>query len=126
LSRVEQIRELAGAEFELYTGEDANTVDFILAGGQGVISVTANVAPASMHLMCQAALAGDAKKAKEINQTLQDLHQNLFVESNPIPVKWALAEMGMIPTGIRLPMTVLSEQHHQSVRQALVKAGVLN
>jgi 4-hydroxy-tetrahydrodipicolinate synthase len=126
LSRVEQIRELAGAEFELYTGEDANTVDFILAGGQGVISVTANVAPASMHLMCQAALAGDAKKAKEINQTLQDLHQNLFVESNPIPVKWALAEMGMIPTGIRLPMTVLSEQHHQSVRQGLINAGVLN
>jgi 4-hydroxy-tetrahydrodipicolinate synthase len=91
-----------------------------------VISVTANVAPAAMHQMCQAALAGDAEKAKEINQTLQDLHQVLFVESNPIPVKWALAEMGMIPTGIRLPMTVLSEQHHQSVRQGLINAGVLN
>jgi 4-hydroxy-tetrahydrodipicolinate synthase len=126
LSRVQQIRELAGEGFELYTGEDANTVDFILAGGQGVISVTANVAPAAMHQMCQAALAGDAEKAKEINQTLQDLHQVLFVESNPIPVKWALAEMGMIPTGIRLPMTVLSEQHHQSVRQGLINAGVLN
>ncbi len=126
LSRVSQIKALCGDKLELYTGEDANTVDFILAGGQGVISVTANVAPAAMHLMCQAALAGDEQQARAINNTLALLHKNLFVEANPIPVKWALAEMKMIPIGIRLPMTVLSETYHQSVRDALNAAGVLN
>lgn len=126
LSRVPQIRQLSVEGFELYTGEDANTVDFILAGGRGVISVTANVAPALMHQMCMAAIEGDEKTAREINQKLAALHQFLFVEANPIPVKWALAEMGMIPKGIRLPMTVLSEKYHQSVRDALMSAGVLN
>lgn len=126
LSRVSQIRQLAGKDFELYTGEDSNTVDFILAGGQGVISVTANVAPSAMHQMCAAALNGMAEQANEINQTLSALHKTLFSESNPIPVKWALAEMGMIQLGIRLPMTVLSEQYHQPVRDALTTAGVLN
>jgi len=126
VSRVQQIKQLAGADFELYTGEDANTVDFILAGGVGVISVTANVAPAAMHDMCMAAMARDESRAREINQTLVALHQFLFVEANPIPVKWALSEMGLIPEGIRLPMTVLSENYHQPVREALVTAGVLN
>ncbi|MBE0439265.1 MAG: 4-hydroxy-tetrahydrodipicolinate synthase [Gammaproteobacteria bacterium] len=126
LSRVSQIKALCGDKLELYTGEDANTVDFILAGGQGVISVTANVAPKAMHLMCQAALAGDEQQARAINNTLALLHKSLFLESNPIPVKWALAEMNMIPVGIRLPMTVLSETYHQSVRDALNAAGVLN
>ena len=126
VSRVQQIKQLAADDFEIYTGEDANTVDFILAGGRGVISVTANVAPASMHKMCEAALAGDEARAREINQTLVGLHQYLFVEANPIPVKWALSEMGLIPEGIRLPMTVLSEQYHQPVREALIAAGVLN
>lgn len=125
VSRVQQIRQLSVDDFELYTGEDTNTVDFILAGGRGVISVTANVAPALMHNMCIAALAGDEAKAREINQKLIALHRFLFVESNPIPVKWALSEMGMIPKGIRLPMTVLSEKYHQSVREALITAGVL-
>ncbi|MDF1588265.1 MAG: 4-hydroxy-tetrahydrodipicolinate synthase [Gammaproteobacteria bacterium] len=126
LLRVSQIKALCGDKLELYTGEDANTVDFILAGGQGVISVTANVAPAAMHLMCQAALSGDEQQARAINNTLALLHKNLFLEANPIPVKWALAEMNMIPVGIRLPMTVLSETYHQSVRDALNAAGVLN
>lgn len=126
VSRVAQIRQLAGDVFELYTGEDANTVDFILAGGRGVISVTANVVPALMHEMCMAALHGDEARAREINQMLVPLHQFLFVEANPIPVKWALKEMGLIPGGIRLPMTVLSPQYHQPVREALVTAGVLN
>jgi 4-hydroxy-tetrahydrodipicolinate synthase len=126
LSRVPQIQQLAADGFELYTGEDANTVDFILAGGRGVISVTANVAPALMHDMCHAALAGDETTARKLNQKLVALHQFLFVEANPIPVKWALTEMGMIPEGIRLPMTVLSEQYHQPVRDALITAGVLN
>ncbi len=126
VSRVQQIRQLSTEDFEIYTGEDANTVDFILAGGCGVISVTANVAPRLMHEMCMAAINGDEEKAREINQKLVALHQFLFVEANPIPVKWALAEMGMIPKGIRLPMTVLSEKYHQSVREALITAGVLN
>jgi 4-hydroxy-tetrahydrodipicolinate synthase len=126
VSRVQQIKQLSREGFELYTGEDANTVDFILAGGQGVISVTANVAPKLMHEMCQAALAGDETLAREINLKLVALHQFLFVESNPIPVKWALSEMRLISSGIRLPMTVLSENYHQSVRDALNTAGVLN
>ena len=126
VSRIAQIKALCGDKMELYTGEDANTVDFILAGGRGVISVTANVAPALMHDMCSAALAGDEETARKINAQLALLHKTLFLESNPIPVKWALAEMGLIPTGLRLPMTVLSEKYHQSVREALMAASLLN
>jgi 4-hydroxy-tetrahydrodipicolinate synthase len=124
--RVQLIKDLVDDKFELYTGEDGNTVDFILAGGKGVISVTANVAPKLMHEMCVAAIAGEADKARAINDKLAPLHQTLFSEANPIPVKWALHEMGLIPEGIRLPMTVLSEQFHQPVRDALASAGVLN
>lgn len=126
ISRVQQIKQLSVDGFELYTGEDANSVDFILAGGIGVISVTANVTPALMHDMCVAARNNEEEKAREINQKMVALHQFLFVETNPIPVKWALSEMGMIPEGIRLPMTVLSETYHQPVREALITAGVLN
>lgn len=126
MRRVQLIKDLVDDDFEIYTGEDGNTVDFILAGGRGVISVTANVAPKLMHEMCVAAIAGDADKARLINDKLAALHQYLFSESNPIPVKWALHEMGLIPEGIRLPMTVLSEQFHQPVRDALAAAGVLN
>ncbi|MBE9532827.1 MAG: 4-hydroxy-tetrahydrodipicolinate synthase, partial [Proteobacteria bacterium] len=126
LARVEQIKSLCGDNIELYTGEDANTVEFILLGGQGTISVTANVAPAKMHDMCAAALAGDADKARQINADLALLHERLFLEANPIPVKWALMEMDLIPTGIRLPMTILSEAYHQPVREALQSAGELN
>ncbi len=126
LSRVEQIKSLCGDDIELYTGEDANTVEFILAGGVGVISVTANVAPKQMHEMCAAAAEGNAELARNINAKLALLHTHLFSESNPIPVKWALTEMGMIPEGIRLPMTVLSKDYHQAVREALDTAGLLN
>jgi len=126
ISRVEQINTLCNTKLELYTGEDANTVDFIVAGGQGVISVTANVAPAAMHEMCAAALDDNIVRARQINNDLALLHQSLFVEANPIPVKWALTVMGKIPAGIRLPMTVLSDRYHQPVRDALVAAKVLN
>ncbi len=126
MSRVEQIKALSDDNFELYTGDDANTVDFILAGGQGAISVTANVAPAAMHEMCEAALTGNDMRARQIDSDLALLHKTLFVEANPIPVKWALMEMDLIPTGIRLPMTLLSERYHQLVREALNAAGVLN
>jgi 4-hydroxy-tetrahydrodipicolinate synthase len=97
----------------------------MLAGANGDISVTANVAPAAMHAMCAAALAGDRARAIELDQALQCLHAGLFVEANPIPVKWALAEMGRIEAGIRLPLTWLSEACHDEVRAALRQAGVL-
>jgi 4-hydroxy-tetrahydrodipicolinate synthase len=126
IARVTQIKALCGDTLELYTGEDANIVDFMMAGGQGVISVTANVAPALVQAMCAAALAGDEQGARDINKKMALLNKALFVESNPIPVKWALTEMGLIPSGIRLPMTLLSEKHHQSVREALMAASLLN
>lgn len=126
VSRVAQIKALCGDKIELYTGDDANTIDFIIAGGQGAISVTANVAPAAMHSMCAAAMKGDEQAARAIDKDLALLHERLFVEANPMPVKWALAEMGLIPTGLRLPMTNLSEKYHQPVREALNAAGVLN
>jgi 4-hydroxy-tetrahydrodipicolinate synthase len=97
----------------------------MLLGGKGVISVTANVAPRLMHEMCVAALSGDLARAREINFRLLGLHQKLFVEANPIPVKWALAEMGRIEGGIRLPLLPLSAPFHDTVRAALQEAGSL-
>lgn len=124
LSRVEQIKALVGDKIDLYSGEDPTAMDFILQGGKGVISVIANVAPRLVHEMCVAALAGDADKARELNDKLSYLNNSLFVESNPIPVKWALHTMGRIPAGIRLPLTPLSEGHHEMVKEALDKAGL--
>ncbi|HSA90508.1 MAG TPA: 4-hydroxy-tetrahydrodipicolinate synthase [Burkholderiales bacterium] len=114
----------APRNFAIYSGDDATAAALILLGGHGVISVTANVAPKLMHQMCAAALVGDVKNARELNLRLLALHQRLFVEANPIPVKWALAEMGMIEPGLRLPMSPLSEKFHQTVREALHEAGI--
>jgi len=114
----------APRDFAIYSGEDSTSLALILMGGHGVISVTANVAPKLMHQMCAAALVGDVRKAREINLRLLPLHQRLFLEANPIPVKWALAAMGMMAAGLRLPMTPLSERFHQAVREALHEAGV--
>jgi 4-hydroxy-tetrahydrodipicolinate synthase len=114
----------APRNFAIYSGEDATAAAIILLGGHGVISVTANVAPKAMHQMCAAALVGDVKKAREINLKLLPLHQNLFLEANPIPVKWALAEMGMIEPGLRLPLSPLADIFHQRVREALHEAGI--
>ena len=114
----------APRDFAIYSGEDSTALALILMGGHGVISVTANVAPKLMHQMCAAALVGDVRKARDINLRLLPLHQRLFLEANPIPVKWALAEMGMMAAGLRLPMTPLSEKFHQAVREALHEAGV--
>jgi 4-hydroxy-tetrahydrodipicolinate synthase len=97
----------------------------MLLGGDGVISVTSNLAPRLMHDMCEAALAGDREQAHAINRRLDALHRDLFVQSNPIPVKWAAAELGLCPTGIRLPLTWLSEEHQATVRAAMEHAGVL-
>jgi 4-hydroxy-tetrahydrodipicolinate synthase len=114
----------APRNFAIYSGDDATALALILLGGHGVISVTANVAPKAMHQMCAAALVGDLKRARELNLRLFPLHQKLFVEANPIPVKWALAEMGMIESGLRLPMSPLAEKFHQTVREALHEAGI--
>lgn len=110
--------------FAIYSGEDSTALPLILLGGHGVISVTANVAPRLMHEMCAAALRGEVVAAREINLRLLGLHQKLFVEANPIPVKWALQQMGLAGGGIRLPMTPLSENFHDVVRGALNEAGI--
>jgi 4-hydroxy-tetrahydrodipicolinate synthase len=110
--------------FAVYSGEDATALALILLGGHGVISVTANVAPKLMHQMCAAALVGDVKRARELNLKLLPLHQRLFVEANPIPVKWALAEMGMIEYGLRLPLSPLAERFQQTLREALHEADI--
>ncbi|HEU0258509.1 MAG TPA: 4-hydroxy-tetrahydrodipicolinate synthase [Burkholderiales bacterium] len=114
----------APRDFAIYSGDDSTCLALILMGGHGVISVTANVAPKRMHQMCAAALVGDVKKARELNFKLFPLHQKLFVEANPIPVKWALAEMGMIEPGLRLPLSPLAEKFHETVREALQEAGI--
>lgn len=110
--------------FALYTGDDGTALAFMLMGGHGVISVTANVAPRLMQQMCSAALAGELQKARERNNRLLALHRDLFVEANPIPVKWALQRMGKIKAGMRLPMTPLSEQHHDRLTRAMRQAGI--
>ena len=125
IERISDIIARCGEDFEVYSGDDATAMDAILAGAKGDISVTANVAPKEMHEMCMAALNQDKNTASNINNRLMCLHTNLFVEANPIPVKWALADMGNIGTGIRLPFTVLSEDNHKVVRDALQHAGVV-
>ncbi|WP_455234353.1 4-hydroxy-tetrahydrodipicolinate synthase [Thiogranum longum] len=125
MERGKQILESCGDQLDLYSGDDATAMELILLGAKGDISVTANVAPQAMHEMCAAALAGDRARAEAIDRRLRALHQDLFIESSPIPVKWALHEMGMIPPGLRLPLTPLSAQWHDRVRDALRKAGVL-
>lgn len=126
---VERIQELLRSckeGFMVVTGDDATAMESMLAGAHGDISVTANVVPAQMHQMCKAAMAGDRASAEAIEMSIKDLHVALFRESNPIPVKWALHAMGRIGAGIRLPLTPLADQYHESVRAALVKAGVLS
>ena len=112
-------------DFAVYSGDDATSLSLLLLGGHGVISVTANVAPKLMHEMCDAALKGDLLSAKKANQALFALHQHLFIEPNPIPVKWVLREMGRIQQGMRLPLTPLAEQYHQTLRVAMRQAGIL-
>ncbi len=113
---------LDGAAFGLYSGDDASGTEFMLRGGHGVISVTSNVAPKAMAAMCEAALAGDRALAESINQPLTGLHTRLFLEANPIPVKWALSEMKLILPGIRLPLIEFAEEFHQPLREAMQQA----
>ncbi len=124
LDRAVDLISRVPAGFALYSGDDATTLAFILLGGHGTISVTANVAPALMHEMCTLARQGRINEARLINDRLQLLHRNLFVEANPIPVKWALSELGKIGKGIRLPLTWLSEANQPAVKKSLEHAGL--
>ncbi len=116
----------ANGDFAIYSGDDASTLALMLLGAHGTISVTANVAPGLMHEMCVAALNGEVDQARAINFRLLGLHRNLFVEANPIPVKWAVARMGRMKNTLRLPLTPLSQGAHEIVAQAMRQAGVLN
>jgi 4-hydroxy-tetrahydrodipicolinate synthase len=127
---IELLRELdrsfAGKHaFSVFSGDDASALALMLCGGAGNISVSANVAPRAMSEMCKAAMAGEIARAVEINNRVLSLHSKLFVEPNPVPVKWALAEMGKMPAGLRLPLAPLATQYHDTVRAALREAGVL-
>jgi len=124
ITRIRELVEFASNKFAIYSGDDATAKELILLGGKGAISVTANVAPKAMHEMCQLALAGDRKGAEVINQRLMGLNKQLFVEANPIPVKWAVHTMGLIPPNIRLPLTPLSEKYHEVVKLAMQQAMV--
>lgn len=121
-----ELLRMVSASFAVYSGDDPTAMALMFCGGKGNISVTANVAPRAMHELCVAAMQGDIDKAVEINNRLIPLHAKLFVEPNPVPVKWALSEMGLMPAGIRLPLVSLSSQYHDIVRSALREAGVLH
>ena len=125
---IERIRELVrrlGDRMDVYSGEDGIAAEAILNGAKGTISVTANVAPRAMHEMCAAALAGDRGLTEAIDSRLAELHKALFLESNPIPVKWAVGQLDLIPPGIRLPLTPLSDAFHPAVLAAMRRAGVI-
>ncbi len=121
MQRLHDIRELVDEDFILLSGDDESAVEFMANGGRGEISVTANVAPAQCARLCELVREGKVEEARDLQELLMPLHKSMFLESNPIPVKWALAEMGRIESGIRLPLTVLSEQHQDQVRAVLKK-----
>lgn len=125
MERAADLLRRAPEGFALYTGDDASALPFMLLGGHGVISVTANVAPKMMHELCTAAFAGNLARARELNNALLPLHSKLFVEANPIPVKWACAELGLISPALRLPLTPLSAGLHDTVRDALRHARLI-
>lgn len=125
MERLADIKKLVGDDFALLTGDDSTTCEFILNGGHGAISVTANVVPAKMATMCRLAFEGKEQEARHADAEIADLHRLLFVESNPIPVKWAVSQMGFGEINLRLPMTVLSEQYQQPLREALIASGAL-
>lgn len=125
LERVTEISKLCGKEFAIYSGNDDINLEIILNGGHGVISVTANIAPGKMHDFCEAALSGDTPRAEKLHAELMPLHKKLFLQGNPIPVKWALQEMGKIASGIRLPLIALESEYHDELREALNVTGIL-
>jgi len=124
MQRLKDIKAVVPDNFGLYSGDDFTTREFIELGGHGVVTVTGNVAPRLMADMCRAQSANDSDTAKQLDAKLQPLNTAMFLESNPIPVKWALAEMGMISTAIRLPLTPFSDRFHQQMRDAMKHAGI--
>ena len=125
LGRGIELLKMVDESFAVYSGDDPTAMALMFCGGAGNISVTANVAPRAMHELCEAAMAGNIARAIEINNSVLQLHAKLFVEPNPVPVKWALAEMGKMPAGLRLPLAPLSAPFHDTVRVALREAGLL-
>lgn len=125
IERGRQLIEDSAEGFVSYSGQDTAAMDLMLVGGKGTISVTANVAPKLMHEMCTAAVSGDSQRAKELNNKLNPLHEAVFIESNPIPAKWAVSEQGLIKNCLRLPLIPLSEEARSHVRAAMVGVGVL-
>ena len=125
VSRVARLRETCGNDFGIYSGDDATACEFLMLGGDGVVTVTGNLAPGQMAAMTAAGIAGEADEAKRLDAGLSALHRDLFVEANPIPVKWALERMGLIPSGIRLPLTRLSADQQPVVEAALKAAGLV-
>ena len=125
VARGKEVLELCGKDFAVYSGDDATSLELMLDGAVGSISVTANVVPAALHEMCSLAIAGEADAANVVNNKIASLHELLFLESNPIPVKWALKEMGMIGPTIRLPLVEFDEKFHGKLREALQQAGAL-
>lgn len=123
LDRAAAIRDLC--DLPILSGDDATSCDLMLSGGVGTISVTANIAPGALSKMAKAAIAGDTQLARSLDEPLRGLHDKLFLESNPIPVKWALMQLGRIDSGIRLPLTPFAEIHHEAVTDAMRQAGVL-
>jgi 4-hydroxy-tetrahydrodipicolinate synthase len=126
IERGSDLLRRAPKDFAIYSGDDASTLALMLLGAHGAISVTANVAPKLMHEMCAAALNGEVARAREINFRLLGLHRNLFIEANPIPVKWAVSRMGLMKNALRLPLTPLTAVSHPKVESAMREAGVLN
>jgi len=125
LGRVKQIRDLCGDDFAIYTGDDATSCEFCLLGGNGTITVSGNIAPKFVHQMITAAMKGDRETAEAIDSKLTALHEHLFIQSNPIPVKWAVAEMGLMSKGIRLPLTWLTDDCFDTVRDAMRQAEAI-
>lgn len=124
IERAREIMQRCGERMDVYSGDDATAMELILAGGKGNISVTANIAPAAMHAMCKAALAGDREAAARIDATVADLHRVLFLEANPIPVKWAVHQLGFGSESLRLPLVPLSEALRPTILAAMQKAGL--
>lgn len=125
IERGKQIKALCPDDFYLWSGDDATFLELMKIGAKGNISVTANIAPKTMYEVCQLALKGQWLEAEQLNQTIAHLHQDLFMESNPIPVKWALHEMGRVSQGIRLPLTPLAEGKREQLKTSLRTAGIL-
>ena len=121
-----QLMKLCSENIQIFTGDDKTSMSDIIDGFSGNISVTANVAPLEMHMMCKYAIEGNLEKAIEVNSKIETLHDILFCESNPSPVKWCLNKMGLIKKGIRLPLTWMDEKYDESLNNALIKTGVVN